>query len=100
MLGGVWMTVEDCARWLDTSVDMIRVLGLRGRFTVSVDPRGIITHVAVPQPEPPEPDEDEAEARRAEQGRLSLAPDQGGELSLTEADDRGGRAQVTAPEPK
>jgi hypothetical protein len=83
MLADVWMTVEDCARWLDTSAEMIRVLGLRGRFAVSVDPRGIITHVAMPQPEPPEPEEDGPEAElREEDGRLSLAPDAGGELSL------------------
>lgn len=87
MLGRVWMTVEDCARWLDTSAEMIRVLGLRGRFAVSVDPRGVITHVAMPQPDPPEPDdEDQAQARRDEAGRLSLAPGGGGELSLEDED--------------
>lgn len=81
------MTVEQCARWLDTSTDMIRILGLRGRFAVTVDPRGTITHVAVPQPDPPDPEEDDdGDAHREEQGRLSLAPDAGGELSLEDED--------------
>lgn len=79
----MWITVEDCARWLDTSVDMVRILGMRGRFAISVDGRGIITHVALPHPEEPEPEGD-GEPRREEQGRLSLAHESGGALSFSD----------------
>jgi len=81
----MWVTVEDCARWLDTTAEMVRILGMRGRFAISVDPHGVITHVALPQPNPEETDPESVPEAR---GRLSLTRDAGGSLSLLhDADD-------------
>jgi hypothetical protein len=79
------MTVEEFARWTGTSVGGVRLLGLRGRISVSVDAYGLITHVAVPPPEPPEPDDAEADGAAPhpeEAGRLSLVPDVEGAVSV------------------